>query len=64
MSANVGSGSDMALYVFGTFVWNPLRPRHAINETVLTASSVVVMGLLSPRSQWRFLPQDPLVLGC
>jgi len=47
MSANVGSGSDMALYVFGTFVWNPLRPRHAINETVLTASSVVVMGLLS-----------------
>ena len=47
MSANVGSGSDVALYVFGVLVWNPLRPRAALSETSLTASSVVVMGALS-----------------
>ena len=47
LTANVGSGSDMCLYVFGVFVWNPLRPKRALSETALTASSVVVMGLLS-----------------
>ena len=47
LSANVGSGSDIALYVFGVLAWNPLRPLDAISETSLTASSVVVMGALS-----------------
>ena len=47
LTANVGSGSDMALYIFGVFVWNPARPLEAQTETALTASSVVVMGILS-----------------
>ena len=47
LSANVGSGSDMALYIFGSLVWNPLRPDAARDETTLTASSVVVMGAIS-----------------
>ena len=47
LTANVGSGSDMCLYTFGLFVWNPLRPERALSETALTASSVVVMGILS-----------------
>ena len=47
LCAQVGSGSDMALYIFGTFVWNPMRPEHTLAETELTASSVVTMGLVS-----------------
>jgi len=47
LSAQVGSGSDIALYVFGVFGWNTLVPHAARTETELVASSVVVMGLLS-----------------
>ena len=48
LSANVGSGSDMALYIYGTFVHNALSPpTEHLSETTLTASSVVVMGLIS-----------------
>lgn len=49
VTANVGSGSDIMLYAFGIYVWNfafadtPL----VMPENKLTASSVVVMGLLS-----------------
>lgn len=49
ITANVGSGSDIFLYGFGLYIWNvalgdtPL----AMPENKLTASSVVVMGLLS-----------------
>lgn len=44
LSANVGSGSDMCLYVYGVFVWNALHPSARKDEISLTASSVVVMG--------------------
>ena len=47
LTANVGSGSDMALYGFGIFGWNALHPELAMSETQLTASSVCVMALHS-----------------
>ena len=46
-SGNCGSGSDIMLYVFGVLGWNFLMPHQAYPESVLTASSVVTMGLLS-----------------
>jgi hypothetical protein len=44
-SGSCGSGSDVMLYAFGVLVWNVVRaPR---SPETLTASSVIVMGLLS-----------------
>uniref|UniRef100_A0A7S4BTS2 Uncharacterized protein n=1 Tax=Chrysotila carterae TaxID=13221 RepID=A0A7S4BTS2_CHRCT len=42
-----GSGSDICLYAFGVFGWNTLQPQMRRSNETLTASSVVVMGLLS-----------------
>ena len=48
LTANVGSGSDIMLYAYGLLGWNMLVPeKHRLSDTSLTASSVVVMGLLS-----------------
>lgn len=49
VTANVGSGSDIMLYAFGIYVWNSAftETSMAMPENMLTASSVVVMGLLS-----------------
>lgn len=48
LTANVGSGSDIILYAFGLLVWNTMVPTsHRYSDLCLTASSVVVMGLLS-----------------
>ena len=47
VTANVGSGSDIALYAFGVFVWNKVVPGKALGDNQLTASSVVVMGAMS-----------------
>ena len=50
VTAKVGSGSDIALYAYGVFIWNQklgaLHPRRLIDNS-LTASSVVVMGAMS-----------------
>ena len=49
ITANVGSGSDICLYAFGIYCWNVMcaDTKLVIPENKLTASSVVVMGLLS-----------------
>lgn len=49
ITANVGSGSDIMLYAFGIYVWNVFcaDTNLVMAENKLTASSVVVMGLLS-----------------
>lgn len=48
LTANVGSGSDIMLYGYGLLGWNLLVPTHRqFSDTSLTASSVVVMGILS-----------------
>ena len=48
ITANVGSGSDIMLYAYGLLGWNLLVPEsERLSDTSLTASSVVVMGLLS-----------------
>jgi len=49
ITANVGSGSDIMLYAFGIYVWNValVDTPYMMPENKLTASSVVVMGLLS-----------------
>jgi len=48
LTANVGSGSDICLYAYGLLGWNLLVPEaKRFSDTALTASSVVVMGLLS-----------------
>jgi len=48
LTANVGSGSDIMLYAYGLLGWNLLVPEsRRLSDTQLTASSVVVMGLLS-----------------
>jgi uncharacterized membrane protein YfcA len=44
-TGSCGSGSNILLYAFGVLVWNPNR--HPRAAATLTASSVVVMGLLS-----------------
>jgi len=46
-TANVGTGADITLYVFGILGWNLLRPTQGIEDNQLTASSIVVMGALS-----------------
>ena len=48
LTANVGSGSDILLYAYGLLGWNLLVPAsRRLSDTALTASSVVVMGVLS-----------------
>jgi len=48
LTSQLGSGSDCILYVFGTFVWNKLDTGEPpIQESRLTATTVVVMGAMS-----------------
>jgi len=48
LTAQLGSGSDCVLYVFGSFVWNNIETgERPISESRLTASTVVVMGAMS-----------------
>ena len=48
LTANIGSGSDICLYAYGLLGWNLLVPEaQRFSDTALTASSVIVMGLLS-----------------
>ena len=47
LTARVGSGSDMVLYMYGLFGWNVLLPEDALPDYALTSCSVVVMGLMS-----------------
>ncbi|CAJ1407660.1 unnamed protein product [Effrenium voratum] len=48
LSSNHGSGADMCSYIFGVFIWNYLAPESAqMSETMLTASSVVIMAVCS-----------------
>ena len=48
LTANIGSGSDILLYAFGLLGWNLLvPPSQRLPDNSLTASSVVVMGMLS-----------------
>ena len=44
-TGSCGSGSDIVLYAFGVLVWNVAR--QPTSSETLTASSVVVMGILS-----------------
>lgn len=62
LSGNVGSGSDILLFAYGHFVWNVFMPHKKLNDSQLTASSVVVMGLMSafvalPRLMCRLVAQ-------
>lgn len=44
LTSKLGSGADMLAYMFGVFVWNTSVPKGArMPDTVLTASSVVIM---------------------
>lgn len=44
LSAQLGSGSDTASFVFTVLVWNSVSPKHDhINMSVASASSVVIM---------------------
>lgn len=43
----IGSGSDISLFIFGLYLWNIVFPTQQLCENTLTASSVVVMGILS-----------------
>eukprot|EP00729_Bicosta_minor_P028722 gene28722-5335_t len=47
VTSKVGSGSDIAMFVAGIFGWNTLCPSQRLGDAKLTASSVVVMGILS-----------------
>eukprot|EP00931_Biecheleriopsis_adriatica_P056377 TRINITY_DN33407_c0_g2_i1.p1 TRINITY_DN33407_c0_g2~~TRINITY_DN33407_c0_g2_i1.p1 ORF type:complete len:382 (+),score=61.38 TRINITY_DN33407_c0_g2_i1:196-1341(+) len=48
LSSKLGSGSDMLAYIFGSFVWNSCVPAEAkIHDTMLTASSVIIMAAIS-----------------
>jgi uncharacterized membrane protein YfcA len=47
LTGNMGSGSDIATYAYGIYIWNWLQPGKAESDNVFTASSVVVMGVLS-----------------
>ena len=47
-TSNVGTGSDIALYIFGLLCWNGIvKPSKKLTESQLTASSIVVMGGMS-----------------
>lgn len=47
ITCNVGSGADIMLYMFGTFIYNPaVGSRFAISEHTLTASAIMVMATL------------------
>ena len=46
LSAQLGSGSDTASFVFTILVWNSMSPKHdQIDLSVATASSVVIMAV-------------------
>lgn len=46
LSAQLGSGSDTACFVFTVLVWNSISPKHdLIDLSVATASSVVIMAV-------------------
>lgn len=46
LSAQLGSGSDTACFVFTILVWNSMSPKHdQIDLSVATASSVVIMAV-------------------
>ncbi|KAL1514935.1 hypothetical protein AB1Y20_004013 [Prymnesium parvum] len=48
ITSKVGSGSDIVLYAYGLLIWNIIVPESKrFSDTSLTASSVVVMGILS-----------------
>ena len=47
MVGSVGTGSDIFLYIYGLLVWNVVHPHAALGDNVLTASSIVVMGVNS-----------------
>ena len=52
LSAQLGSGSDTASFVFTVLVWNSFSPQHdQIDLAVATASSVVIMGRFRVRSK-------------
>jgi len=46
-TASVGMGSDIMLYCYGLYAWNWLDPASARTDVSHTASSVVVMAVLS-----------------
>jgi len=47
ITASVGSGSDIAVFVYGIYVWNVIYPENKFADNTFTASSVVVMGAMS-----------------
>ena len=47
LTAQIGAGSDIVMYMFGVLIWNPLFPDDAYSELTLTTTSVVCMGILS-----------------
>ena len=47
LTASVGMGSDIMLYWYGLYGWNLLLPAEARTDVSHTASSVVVMAILS-----------------
>ena len=47
-AAAVGTGSDIAMYIFGILCWNVQKPKEdMLHDNQLTASGIVVMGLIS-----------------
>lgn len=47
VTANVGSGSDITFFIYGSLIAPYLNPRRVMTAVELTASSVVIMGIVS-----------------
>jgi len=47
ITSKVGSGSDTFAFIFGVFIWNEFRSGEKLADNCLTASSVVIMAIMS-----------------
>jgi len=47
ITSKVGSGSDMAVFVYGIYGWNNFFPNRRKSDVDFTASSVVIMAVMS-----------------
>ena len=47
ITSKVGSGSDMAVFVYGIYGWNNFFPNRQKSDVDFTASSVVIMAVMS-----------------
>jgi uncharacterized membrane protein YfcA len=47
LTSKIGSGSDTIAYVLGVMVWNPFMKNARMPESMMTASSVIIMSILT-----------------